>query len=401
MYRLLYLKLELKRAFTTFGQMMIGAITLIVLIGIIAFSSTKFLYQNETIQSIKIAIIQQEEDELVQMALQMWESMESMEGISEFILMEEEEAIEALKEQKVFAVLLFPKDLIQGIMYGENIPVVVILPESMGIEAAIFKEMTDAGAVMLGSTQAGIYAVGEYLEAYHLETSIKEAEDFLNRIYLTSVLYRADYFQNIEVSATGALTITQHYIAYGVVLFLLLNGIVCANILQEKAPTLENKLYFSGIRSGEYILTKIISVAALLWSALVLLGSMLAIVIYLVTGNIVMESILGIFPLFLVSLAIASIIVLIFQVTRGIISGVMLLFLSSIIMTFLSGGFLPVAFLPETMRSIGRLLPTTILGKQVGEIVTNTYTRVTFLQTILILIIAGIISMIMSKRRQR
>jgi len=118
MYRLLYLKLELKRAFTTFGQMMIGAITLIVLIGIIAFSSTKFLYQNETIQSIKIAIIQQEEDELVQMALQMWESMESMEGISEFILMEEEEAIEALKEQKVFAVLLFPKDLIQGIMYG-------------------------------------------------------------------------------------------------------------------------------------------------------------------------------------------------------------------------------------------------------------------------------------------
>ena len=401
MYRLIYLKLELKKAFTTFGHVMMGAITLIVLIGIIAFSSTKLLYNNETIQKITIAIVQQEEDDLVKMGLQMIESMESIDGISEFVLMNEKEAIEALKAQKIFAVLLFPTDLIQSIIYGENTPVEVILPANMGIEAAVFKEITDAGAIMLGSTQAGIYAMGEYLEAYHLETSLKEAEDFLNRVYLTSVLYREDYFRKIEVSATGSLTITQHYIAYGIILFLLLNGIACANILQEKTTALENKLYFTGIGSVAYIVTKIISIAMLLWTSLVLLGGFLSSIIYFTTQNSVIENILCIFPLFIVSLAVASIIVLIFQLTKNLIGGVMLLFLSSIIMTFLSGGFLPAAFLPEGIRNVGQRMPTTILGKQVGEIIANTYTGVTFLQTTLIIIITSILSILVSKRRKR
>jgi hypothetical protein len=401
MYRLIYLKLELKKAFTTFGHVMMGAITLIVLIGIIAFSSTKLLYNNETIQKITIAIVQQEEDDLVKMGLQMIESMESIDGISEFVLMNEKEAIEALKAQKIFAVLLFPTDLIQSIIYGKNTPVEVILPANMGIEAAVFKEITDAGAIMLGSTQAGIYAMGEYLEAYHLETSLKEAEDFLNRVYLTSVLYREDYFRKIEVSATGSLTITQHYIAYGIILFLLLNGIACANILQEKTTALENKLYFTGIGSVAYIVTKIISIAMLLWTSLVLLGGFLSSIIYFTTQNSVIENILCIFPLFIVSLAVASIIVLIFQLTKNLIGGVMLLFLSSIIMTFLSGGFLPAAFLPEGIRNVGQRMPTTILGKQVGEIIANTYTGVTFLQTTLIIIITSILSILVSKRRKR
>lgn len=394
MYRLVYLKLEIKKAFTAFGHMLMGAITLMFLIGIIAFSATKLLYQDTVVQKMTVAVVQQEESNLSTLALNTIASMESIQGICEFVFMEMEEAVEALEKRELYAILVLPEQLIEGIMDGKNTSAIVILPDNMGIEAAVFKEVTDAGAVMLGSAQAGIYAVDDYLRQHDMAGSVEEAEYILNKVYLGSALSREDYFSQIEVSVTGSLNTVEYYISYGIIFFLLLCGIPCATILKEDGTALRNKLRFSGIHNLEMVIAKIIAIALLLLFVMVLLGSIILVTVYIVTGKSAGISIFSIFLLFLITLAAASMLVFIFKVSGNPVGGVMLLFITSIVMIFCSGGFIPSAFLPETIRNISPWLPTTILGNQVGSILTGIYSFGNTLKTIFIIMIFSFLATI-------
>jgi len=394
MYRLVYLELEIKRAFTAFGHMLIGAITLMLLIGIIAFSATKLLYQDTVVQKMTVAVVQQEESNLSALALNTIESMESIQSICEFVFMEIEEAVEALEKRELFAILVLPEQLIEGIMNGKNTSAIVILPDNMGIEASVFKEVADAGAVMLGSAQAGIYAIDNYLMQHDMAGSVEEAEYILNKAYLGSALSREDYFSQIEVSVTGSLDTGEYYISYGIILFLLLCGISCASILKEDGAALRNKLRFSGIHNLEIVIAKVIAIALLLLFVLGLIGGIILVAIHIVTGKSAGISIFNILPLFLIILAAASMIVFIFKVSGNPVGGVMLLFITSIVMIFCSGGFVPSAFLPETIRKISPWLPTTILGNQAGGVLTGIYSLANTLKTIFIILIFSFLASI-------
>ena len=74
----------------------------------------------------------------------------------------------------------------------------------------------------------------------------------------------------------------------------------------------------------------------------------------------------------LVLLSAAAFCVCLFWLAGSLLSGVMALFFVTVINHFLSGGFLPCVFLPEGIRSLGRVLPSGILMDGGKMIVTGT-----------------------------
>ena len=70
----------------------------------------------------------------------------------------------------------------------------------------------------------------------------------------------------------------------------------------------------------------------------------------------------------LVMLCTASFIVSIFTVGESQISGAFLLFIITIVMNYISGGFIPTVFLPKAIQSLAPYMLTNILAKQVGNI---------------------------------
>ncbi|NLZ81108.1 MAG: ABC transporter permease [Clostridiales bacterium] len=354
-----YIKLALRSLPKLFG----GTLIFVFFIGIIAFSANKLLYNDKVIDKINIAIVVPEENILNQTAFSMLLNMDSIKEACDFKIMDEDLAFEKLDKKEVYAVILIPEQFVENILDGQNTPAHIILQKDSGIEAMIFKLFADSGATILSSAQSGIYAVTDLLLSYDMKENIPEMEDELNNNYLTHAINRNIYFTSTMVSATGDLSILQYYLSSGLVLFGLLSGISCYNILKKESASLNLLLKIRGIPYAWLVLCKLLSVS-LLYFFIIQIG-------LLVSGY--SFTFYKALLIFLLILSIVSLILYIFQISDHGFTGIMILFILSVSMTFISGGFIPSAFLPEQIRSLSEFLPTTFWIRQVGYLMnTNT-----------------------------
>ena len=183
---LCYAGMELKRALKRLPHILAGAAVLVVLMGAAALLAGKLLYGGQAVERIPVGVVLPEEDALAGQAMRMVSSLESVKSLCDFTYIEEEATGEKLKKGELFAVLKMPDGFIQDIMSGVNTPVTVILPENAGAESRIFKELTDAGAEILGSAQAGIYSGDELLSEYGLTDKMAVFERDMNGLFQKS-----------------------------------------------------------------------------------------------------------------------------------------------------------------------------------------------------------------------
>ena len=152
--RLVYLKLELKRACKKLPHIIAGAIVLLLLAVTVAFLASRMLYGDQAAGRITVGVVLPEGDAVAQKAVAMVSSLESVKSICDFEYMDKEEGVRKLKDGQLYAVMEVPEGFVQDIMNGTNTPVRIILPRGAGLESRIFKELTDAGAKTLGASQA-------------------------------------------------------------------------------------------------------------------------------------------------------------------------------------------------------------------------------------------------------
>lgn len=351
----LYLRLEIKRTIKSIPYILAGAIVLVLLAGTIAFSASKILYGDRAVERIAVGVVMPEEDPLASLALSMVSSLDSVESLCNFQYVEEAQGISMLKKGEVFALLKIPEGMVQGIMDGTNTPAVLLFSEHAGLEAAVFRELADAGISILASSQAAIYGTDGLLNQYGMETSIRQAEKELNELYLKYSLSREGYFKTLQVSATGSLSLPVFYGASAAVLVLLLTGIPAASLLQPYGRSMEQKLSLLGITRGKRTAVKTLSLMLLLQ-----LISAVPFAFCFARGYI--SSRPQTFLLwFLVCLAAAGWILLIYELLENMTAGILCLFFSTVVMLFLSGGFVPRVFLPESLGNLGSILPTALL----------------------------------------
>ncbi len=92
--------------------------------------------------------------------------------------------------------------------------------------------------------------------------------------------------------------------------------------------------------------------------------------------------------LVMVCLGAASLVVFLYQAAGSLMGGVMLLFLAVTAMHFLSGGFLPLVFLPTTFRAAAPFLPTYVLMEGMKLVVTSSFSLAVFIK-LAVLAMAG------------
>ena len=350
-----YLQLELKKTLKSIPYILIGTIVLVLFAGTIAFSAGKLLYGESKLDMIDVGVIMPENDALGQKVLQMIESLDSVESLCRFTYLDEEEGIRGLKSGKFFALLKVPSGFVESIMDGTNIPVQVVFSESMGIEAAVFRELTEAGSSTLGTAQAGIYAADHYLYTNGLSVFVPEAEEELNRIFLSYALDRSKYFDKNMVSAVGAVEIGEHFVIAAGVLVLFLFGIPAAPILQPPSKTLKQQLAREGVRREQQLMIRWLGVFTVL-----IIPVSIPFGVFILMGY-VEGSLKNIAVYLLVVMTISIWNLMIYEICKNSISAITMLFFSTVVMMFLSGGIIPSVFLPNSVRSAGQLLPTKFL----------------------------------------
>lgn len=350
-----YFQLELKRALKSIPYFFAGAIVLILLVGTIAFSASKLLYGKQAVAKIQVGVVLPQDDKLAAKALSLVSSLDSVESLCEFTYVGEEEGKSLLKRGDIFALMVLPQGLLQGIMDGTNLPVEVIFPEHAGLESSVFRELTDAGASILKTAQAAIYGTDDFLTEHQLSAFIPQAERELNSKYLKYGLTREDYFNTEKISAVGDVSVAAFYGVSASVLILLLLGIPAAPLVRPYSAVMEQKLSLFGIGrmkrtavrtltlTVSFLLITAIPFALCMWKGWLRAG----------VGSFLMWV--------LVCLAAAGWILFLYELCGSMTAGILLLFFTTVFMVFLAGGIVPGAFLPSAAARLGQFMPAGFL----------------------------------------
>lgn len=350
----LFLTLEFKRAWKRMPYVAAGAAVLMLMLGVIAYAAGTILQGEEALGRISIGVVLPKEDTMAEMAVRMLGSLDSVDSLCDFIYMEEEEAKQALEKREILGVMTVPEKMIQGIMDGSNPPVSVFLPQK-GLESAVFKELTMAGARTLSAAQAGIYAGDQLLRQEGLEERIPELEADLNQIYMAYSLPRIHCFKREQVSASGEVGPFAFYGISGFVLFLLLEVIPASGYLAGESKVLDQKLWLLGIGPVWITFVRMLCLSFLLLAAGLVFGSVFAGLGYLKVSWTALACCI------VMCLLAASMALFFFECTGTLMGGVLLLSAASMVLLFLSGGMVPLVFLPEGIKRAAPWLPVSLM----------------------------------------
>ncbi len=352
---LVYLKLELKRAYKRLPHIYAGAILLLAMAAVIALLASQLLYGNGVVGKVPVGVLIPNEDRLAKQVVQMISSLDSVGNVCDFQYMDKNSCLEELKKGNLYAVLDVPEGFVQDIINGTNTPVTVWFTSNAGIEGKLFQELTDAGALTLSASQAGIYAGNELYQGLGLKEAVSQLEKDLNEQYIGYSLQRTGYFRHLKVQASGDVTIMEFYEISVYVLFLFLLAIPVSSYLLPAKKAMTQRLDMAGIGGGYRAAVKMIGLGLLIATVTfpVIIGAVL--------GKQVKWSMILAVTWLLACGTASGIVVLLYQLTGNLLGGIMLLFFVITGQHFLSGGFLPMVFLPATIQKLSIWLPSSIL----------------------------------------
>ncbi|MDD3369345.1 MAG: ABC transporter permease [Lachnospiraceae bacterium] len=350
-----YLKLQLKQAKAAFPRSIAASSLLLVLIGSIAILGIHFLYQGKLVDQIRIAVVADETNPMTKLLLSYVSNMESTEALCVFENVEESRGLEGIKQGTYAACMILPETVVEDILNGTNTPVRVVLPENGGIGTILLQELTDAGADMLSVAQAEIYATYDLVVDTRMYDRLAELEAKVDKQNLDMALNRTGVFQQEQLSAVGKLAIWQYYLAAGILLSLLLWGISCS-FIQDEPTVMQDLLKRQGCPDLIQLLCKLNAVfvmylgyAIVLFALLRIIGTYIGIEMFIEKWDIL---------IFMLMLLLMATWTLALSYLAGKDGAQFFLFpVAAFGVMGISGGFAPMAFLPDKMRTIGELLP--------------------------------------------
>ena len=376
--RVQYLYLEMKKVVGMFPRMLLQAILLMVLISVIAFCGVKSMERDPLAVSANIGIVVREDNTMTRIALGYVENMESVSQICSFTQMSEEEGFRQLERGEVAALIVLPEQLVEGIMNGQNPTVDVIFPQNARLEAMLFRELTESGAGLLRVAQAQIYGAGDTAAEYDLMDRLSVMEAEIDSYNLAFALDRLAMYDEETVSATGRMSALQYYAAAGAVLFLLLVGMAAYPVMQQEPLAVQRQLMRHGTGMmwqcfcrwlcGFVCMGMLGGVAWILFKIAGVLAPDMAgsVNVALISGRNRSSAGVRVVMVLLIVITVATFIYMLYSLAGSRTSGIMLIFLCSVLMVYLSGGFIPSVLMPQNMQVIGDKLPTAYLIRAFG-----------------------------------
>ena len=170
------------------------------------------LSQGVEFSGVTLALTAPEGDGVPRLLEQFIGDMEDVAQYCRFVALDEEEAMEALEQGEVTAVLALPEDFIHGVMWGENPDLRLIVAGDRPLESLLLLWVGQSASDILSAFQSGVYAVLDlYEEAPPPGLTRDQVVRDINLRYISLALNRSAMFRMQEVSATQALPIPLHY----------------------------------------------------------------------------------------------------------------------------------------------------------------------------------------------
>lgn len=349
--------LEVKRYLKALPVIVVQTLVIGLFLAGIGVFASRALYGEEAVGKIRIGVFAGEADKSTDMLLGFASSMDSLKGRVILERLSEEEARKKLGTGEIFGALLLPEGLAESILSGENKPVTVLLDNTYSkMETEIFARLADAGAALLGTAQAGIYAADAFCLENGRADLIPASEAWLNQEYLNLAMGRYALFKEREVNAMKGMAVTDYYGIALFLAFLSFAGLSFGKYMQVEAGEREKMLKARGVGAGMRYLIET-SAFALVFSLLgVIFGMPLFLLLAKNTASLFAPSAYWLGAILLWA-AMGCFLRGLFQLTGNHGGGLGMGFTVLVGMMTASGIFVPPSFLPLWTEKLGTFLP--------------------------------------------
>ncbi len=344
--------LQLKRALKTVPRIVAGAIIPLFLAGMAVFFAQKIHLKNTDTVLSPVALVNYDSDTYLDLILPMITESEATGNFS-FVKMNETDAMDALASGTVCAVLVFPQHMFEGILDSTNIPAKLYLPGGDSFPSLLIGKFAEAGALTLGSAQAGIYAATDLYRTYGITEHLSEIYYDINTTNLKYALSREAVFSVKSTNAIGELSFIEYYGCTLFLCLLLFFGSGMGSFLGTPAPkTFSEQLRRNGMGALSMELSLFLPLFLFYLVSTFLLGGIAQHILPTFTLN-------GSTGLLLLctTLCFSVFTQLIFSFAKNAGRGLLLLTFLGLLMILIAGGFLPYAFLPKSFPRISTFLP--------------------------------------------
>lgn len=379
-----YFRLELKRSIRILPWIFLSILIMFLAIAAGIFTVSHFMQQSQAFEAITVGITIPEEEKEAKLIATVLSNMESVKGICRFEYLGEEEAKSALAQGELEAVILIESDFYQDVNTGINTPAIILLPEEISLNTAVFKELLQDGVSLIRTAEAAIYSVTDATREFETKITRRQMENLLTYLYIETAFERNQIFQKSLISASGDADLYQYYFIALASILLVMCGLNFGFLYQKQDQAVEQKLKIYGINSFQVSMVKILIMGSALWAiAMIFYLSSCMVCHFLETTFLMFDSVvaLGLLP---ETFAMAAFFHLIYA-HAGIKGGVLIFFVNAF-MIICSGGIVPAVYLPEAVRILGSALPLTFWNQYGAELVFGQLSlRLIFIEGLIIL----------------
>ncbi len=282
-------------------------------------------------------------------------------------MMEEDDARHELQDGKSLAILYLPANLTYDILAGNETNVSIEIGEVNTLDALMITELSNALSNLLCAAQADDYTIAELYE--QLEVKSDANDDYLRMDMINGIqVAQRGLVYDTKLITPGGLTPLEssaiqtliYFTSCGLILLFFFSFVGFAPALSAESPEFYTILFSRRLPLGafRYIFCKF-------GANLCVFGSFLSVifgVFYAILSAKDFESLPalgeGLILMWISAALIASISLFLFMAFRSAPASILTYFCSMIIMSFLSGFFLPAAYLPKALGALGKILPT-------------------------------------------
>jgi len=341
-----------------------AVICLIALLSLTAgLLGTSVLYSDGVPEPIGIAVVNL--DNSLESRLMLSVLLEQdMGALLQIAVMNEWQAHTALMEGEVSAVFTLPEGFMRSVMSGQNHPIQAVYNPATPMRSALVQNMADSMLELLRISQIGVYTALEYSANYAPEF-YDEVFQRINMRYITLAASSGTMFHQNEISATGALPPITHYLVHALIFLYTLSLMIIIPLIRESFPR-EVKIQLRQLGFSKMRIAAGWTLALWLW---LMLGMVPLTVLYFAAAQMFALPIwaAGLIAVPIVALYLAALAALLgLMPISPLASGATLCLYASGSLA-ISGGVLPLSFLPMGIGRIAQIFPSYHAARLLGN----------------------------------
>lgn len=256
---------ECKRTWKTLLKS-IGSFCACLLLTAVLVAAFSAIMQNaQVFQKVNIGIAIPEGESISRLATQYISSMDSVRSVCDFYYLDEQEAVEQLKQGTLQAVVVLPEGFYHDVQVGINPPAQIYFPKDAVQNTQVFEELVTAGVSFLQTAEAGVYAALDTASYYGVELQGAGLGDTIAYLFVNQMLKRDSVYSARMLSSMGNLSVAEYYYVAGLVILLMMCGIQFGFLYGKRNRSVEDKLKIRGVGSIRQSVVKILVMTEFLY----------------------------------------------------------------------------------------------------------------------------------------